>query len=428
MNMKNIVLTATLLLGSSAVGHATTIDELQRQIDSMGSEIKALKAAEAAKTAAGKTETAKTETARPDTFTGKSLLERTRFGGYGELDYIFSRENGNGKGGNSFDPHRIVLYVDSPLTNWINFTSELEWEHGGVKDELNEEGELSGEVSVEQAYLDFKLSPALNVKAGVMLVPLGAINLYHEPTSINSSERPALDQFLIPSTWSEMGAGIHGALGDKADYQLLLLNGLDGSKFSAKKGLRGGRQNLNVDGNNGKAVAGRLELRPATDLSTNFSFYSGNSADSGKAAYTTIGAVDARYSLGSFDLAGEYVYVYQDKPARLGVSNIGRSMSGYWIEGAWHVMPQKMKTGRLAEADALVYARWSEFDTQQGKVVDPTKESGLYDRNYTNFGVVFKPTTTVSIKADYQIYDDHRKPGEKPLDNDKFQLSVGFVF
>lgn len=422
MTVKSLTLGAALLLASSAIGHAATIDELQQQIDSMNGEIKALKAAEA-----DKKEAARKETAKPDASAGKSLLERTRFGGYGELDYIFTRENGNGKGGNKFDPHRIVLYMDSQLSPWIELKTELEWEHGGVKDELNEEGELSGEVAVEQAFVDFKLSPCFNVKTGVMLVPLGAVNLYHEPTSINSTERPALDQFLIPSTWSEMGVGIHGSLGKKADYQLLALSGLDGSKFSAGKGLRGGRQNLNQDNNNGKAVAGRLELRPAGNLYTNLSFYHGNSAPSGS-AYTTIGAFDGKYSLGSVDLAGEYVFVYQDKPADLGVSDIGRTMSGYWIEGAWHILPDSMKTGRLADSDALIFARWSELDTQEGEVVDPSKSSGRFDRNYTTFGVVFKPTTTVSIKADYQIYDDHRSSGETPLDNDKFQMSVGFVF
>jgi len=412
MTVKTLTLSAALLLASTTIGHATTIDELKRQIDSMNSEIKTLKAGEAGKNEGN---------------AAKSLLERTHFGGYGELDYIFTRENGNGKGGNSFDPHRIVLYMDSQLSPWIDLKTELEWEHGGVKDELNEEGELSGEVAVEQAFVDFKLSPAFNVKAGVMLVPLGAVNLYHEPTNFNSTERPALDQFLIPSTWSEMGAGIHGSLGKKADYQLLALNGLDGSKFSAKKGLRDGRQNLNLDNNNGKALAGRLELRPAENLYANLSFYHGNSSVKDR-ALTTIGAFDGKYSLGSIDLAGEYVFVYQDKTANLGVTDIGRTMSGYWVEGAWHILPSTMKTGRLAEADALVFARWSEFDTQQGEIADPSQSSGRFDRNYTTFGVVFKPTTTVSIKADYQIYDDHRGAGETPLDNDKFQVSVGFVF
>lgn len=91
-------------------------------------------------------------------------------------------------------------------------------------------------------------------------------------------------------------------------------------------------------------------------------------------------------------------------------------------------MPNGLKKGKLTDADALVFARYSEFDTQQGVIADPSTASGRFDRNYTTFGLVFKPTTTVAIKADYQIYDDHRKIGEKPLDNDKFQITLGFVY
>lgn len=409
-----IMAAATILSGFASMAGAATVEELQQQVDELKSQVQSIKAP------------LKTEDNGGDGYL-KKVWNRTRFGGYGELDYTVTKENGNGKGSNRFDPHRFVLYVNSDLTDWITLNTELEWEHGGVKDELNDEGELSGEAAVEQAFLQFKLARPLNFKAGIMLVPVGAVNLYHEPTSFNSSERPQLDRYLIPTTWSEMGAGIYGSLGDKVDYQLLVMNGLDGGRFSAKNGIREGKQNLNTDLNRNKAFAGRLEVRPFTNLYTNFSFYSANSAVVGT-AYTTIAAFDGNYSIGDFDLAGEYVHVYQDNPGALGVSDVGHNMSGYWVEGAYHVLPKGLKKGKLADADALIFARYSEFDTQQGDIADPSKASGRFDRNYTNFGIVFKPTTTVAIKADYQIYGDHRVAGEQPLDNDKFQVTVGFVF
>jgi hypothetical protein len=414
------MLTVTLLLSASTIqARAGSLEDLQRQVDELNSQMKALEEKEKAK-------------ATPETPDNESYLkrtwDRTRFGGYGELDYIFRRGNGNGKGGNIFDPHRFVLYVNSDLADWLSLNAELEWEHGGVKDEV-EDNELSGEVAVEQAFLDFKIARPLNFKAGIMLVPLGAINLYHEPTNFNSTERPDLDRYLIPSTWSEMGAGIHGSLGSRIDYQLMVMNGLNGEEFSAKNGIRDGRQNLDKDINRGKAVSGRLEIRPITNLYTNFSFYTGNSAPSGKsAAYTTVAAFDGKYSIGEFDIAGEYVHVYQDNPSALGVRDIGHNMSGYWVEGAYHFIPKSLKKGKLSEADAILFARYSEFNTQDGGAVDSARNSGRFDRNYINFGIAFKPISTMVIKADYQFYDDHRKAGESPLDNDKFQLTLGFVF
>ena len=402
---------ASILALSFAQANAATLEELQQQIDSLNSQMKSLSEQQKA----------------PESSAGdnsvKKIWDKTTIGGYGELSYRFSKENGNGNGGNTLDPKRIVLYVGSELTDWITFNTELEWEHGGS------DGGAAGGISVEQAFLDFKLSRPLSIKAGVMLVPLGAINLNHEPTSVNSTERPQLDQFLIPSTWQEMGAGIHGALGDKVNYQLYAMTGLDGTRFSAASGLREGRQDFGKDSNRNFAVTGRLEVRPLANLYTNVSFYTANSAPSGKpAAYTTIAAFDGKYSLGNFELAGEYVQIYQDRLQSLGVSDIGHTMSGYWVEGAYHLLPKSLKTGKLADADAILFARYSEFDTQKGTIPDPAKISGRFDRNYTTVGLVFKPTTTVAIKADYQFYGDKRRAGEQPLDNDKFEVLLGFVF
>jgi hypothetical protein len=405
-----VLLCATVTLAS-----ANSLEDLQKQVDDLNSQMQALKEKENA--------TAIAETKSEESYL-KKTWDRTRIGGYGELDYVFRKENGNGNGGNTFEPRRMVLYVNSDLADWLTLNTELEWEHGGVPD-----GGPDGGVSVEQAFLDFKLARAFNIKAGAMLVPVGAINLYHEPTNINSTSRPELDQIIIPTTWQEMGAGIHGKLGDKVDYQLLAMTGLNGAGFSAATGIREGRRNFGKDSNRNQAVTGRLEIRPFTNLYTNFSFYSANSAPSGKpAAYTTVAAFDGKYSIGDFDIAGEYARVYQDNPAGLGVTDIGHNMSGYWVEAAYHFMPKALKKGKLSEADTVLFARYSAFNTQDGGAVDPAQVSGRFDRNYTTFGIAFKPITTMVVKADYQIYGDHRKPGEIPLDNDKFQVTLGFVF
>lgn len=408
--MITLIATVTILAAATAQSRAATVDDLQKQMNELASEIKALKS----------------ETAKEADLGGKTkqqtlnrLLNKTSFGGYGELDYIFKRENGNGKGGAAFDPHRIVLYVNSELSDWVNFYSELEWEHGG-------DGK-NGKIPVEQAFLDFKIARPFNIKAGLLLVPLGAINTNHEPTNFNSTERPDLDRILIPSTWREMGAGIHGALGSKVNYELLVLNGLDGSQFSAENGIRNGRQDMDADINRNKAIAGRLEVSPITNLYTNISFYTGNSAKSGT-AYTTIAAIDGKYRINDLELAGEYVQIYQDDPKSLGTNAtkgvIGNTMSGYWVEGAYHVMPQSLKTGKLIEADALLFARYSRINPQEGV----SNSNGKYDRKYTTVGLSFKPVPSVAVKADYQWYDDNRVAGEKALDNDKFQITLGFVF
>lgn len=99
---------ATALLAAASMAGAATADELQRQLDDLSSQVRALQAEKASPTPAPNT--------APEGYLSK-VLDRTRFGGYGELDYTMKRENGNGKGGNSFDPHRFVLYVNSDLAD-----------------------------------------------------------------------------------------------------------------------------------------------------------------------------------------------------------------------------------------------------------------------------------------------------------------------
>ncbi|NVN98019.1 MAG: porin [Geobacteraceae bacterium] len=409
---KNGLITAVMvgLLALASSSYAEEVSDLQRQLDEIKGKIQELQAQKKVEAATGSSDHL------------KSLLGSTKISGYGELDYIFTRSNRNGNGGNTLDPHRVVLNVYSELADWIDFNSELEWENGGS------DGGAEGGISVEQAYLTFKINPSLKINSGVMLLPMGAINQNHEPTNFYSSARPALDTYLIPSTWQAMGLGISGVVADRVDYQLMAVTGLDGSKFDAENGVREGRQDFGKVSNNSFGVTGRLDVRPLQNLRTSLSLYTGNSAPSGSpSAYTTIAAVDGRYRFSDFELAGEYVHVYQDRPEILN-TEIGRNMSGYWVEGDWHAMPKAWKQGKLGNADAVLFARYSELNTQNGGAIDPGRTSGRFNRNYTTFGISFMPVPSVAIKADYQIYGDHSAAGETPIGNDKFQVTIGFVF
>jgi hypothetical protein len=411
--MRKIGLLTAVTVGVFAFAtssRADNITDLQQQLDDINGKIKVLQTQKSSEPVSGSSDYL------------RKLWGTTKISGYGELEYIFRKDNGNGNGGNTLDPHRVVLNVTSQLADWIDFNSELEWEHGGS------DGGVDGSISVEQAYLTFKVHPALKINSGVMLMPMGAINQNHEPINFYSSSRPALDTYLIPSTWQEMGVGISGALHSKIDYQLMAVTGLDGTNFNAEKGLREGRQGFKRDNNRNFAVTGRLDVRPVENLTTSLSLYSGNSAPSGSpTAYTTIAAVDGRYRINDFELAGEYVHVYQDRPDVLN-TEIGRNMSGYWLEGAWHALPTAWKKGMLSNADAILFARYSELNTQKGGAVDPSKTSGRFNRTYTTVGMSFMPIPSVAIKADYQFFGDRRSAGEVALDNDKFQITVGFVF
>ncbi len=99
-----------------------------------------------------------------------------------------------------------------------------------------------GEVELEQAYVDFLLTRAFNIRAGMLLVPMGIINERHEPPVFQGVERPFVDTVIIPTTWFDGGAGVHGEIGRGLRYRAYVMAPLDATEFSADEGIRDGRK------------------------------------------------------------------------------------------------------------------------------------------------------------------------------------------
>src|SRR6187549_1982183 len=98
---------------------------------------------------------------------GSAPPERTTsISGY--MDFHFNKQElSDGR----LDFHRFVLLVSHSFSDRIRFVSELELEHAFV-----ESLEASGELELEQAYVDFLLSRQFNIRAGLILMPIGIIN------------------------------------------------------------------------------------------------------------------------------------------------------------------------------------------------------------------------------------------------------------
>ena len=117
--------------------------------------------------------------------------------------------NSNGK----LDVHRLVTFLGYKFNDKVTFVSELEYEH-------------VVELYVEQAFLDYKIKDNMSLQAGLMLIPMGIQNLYHEPPTFNGVERTNVDKYIVPTTWREIGVGINGRLDEQSiNYQLMMING-----------------------------------------------------------------------------------------------------------------------------------------------------------------------------------------------------------
>jgi len=123
--------------------------------------------------------------------------EHTSIGGYGEVHY--TNPTGPDSPGR-VNVARFVVFLAHTFSERIAFRSELELEDTKV-----EGGEPGGEVALEQIYLDYTLSPAATIRAGLVLPPIGILNEVHEPPTFNGVERPAFDRTSFPPPGATSG-------------------------------------------------------------------------------------------------------------------------------------------------------------------------------------------------------------------------------
>jgi len=222
---------------------------------------------------------------------------RTQLGGYAATELVAPAD-----GPASFDAHHLVMSLAAQPHPRARFAAEVEWEHGGTPVREGR-ADLPGEVRVEQATADLRLREGVWARAGVLLMPIGRYNLEHEAPAHDLTERPLVERFVIPSTWSEVGAGVvvSATLGRTlVDAQLVAVNGLDGPPVDGA-GLRDVRGSLAEDVDANKGVAGRVEARSGA-LRVGLAGY-GGAVDVGR--FFALGAADASWRWRALRVEGE---------------------------------------------------------------------------------------------------------------------------
>jgi hypothetical protein len=315
----------------------------------------------------------------------------------GYMDFHFNKEAHQD---GAIDFHRFVLLLSHSFSPRLRFVGELELEHAFV--EGLEEG---GEIELEQAYVDFLLAREVNFRAGMLLVPLGIINERHEPPVYHGVERPLVDTFIIPTTWFEAGAGVHGELRHGLRYRTYVMAPLNSLEFSADEGIREGRQkgsNANV---RNVAFTGRLEYLGLQGLVLGASGWRGKSSFPVPRLSTTvsIGEFDARYRRERLELRAQFARVRISDAASLndaigrltGVQpNVAESLQGFYTEASYRLWAQG------SPRDLVGFVRYENFDTQHRMPAGfvPLKQ---FDRDAWVFGLTYYPDPDIAVKVDY---------------------------
>lgn len=431
--MKRIAaaLSAVLALSPSAAlaQDAAKLTELERKMDVLTQEIEKLKLGGAAEPAADRPEQGLAPAA---TKVYRAAPNKVSIGGYGEMTYTNAsrrKQNADPSGSKSVaDFARAILYAGYKYNDWILFNSELEFEHGTT-------GNGRGEVSVEQAYLDFKLSGPASIRAGLVLVPMGLVNEIHEPTTFHGVKRPSVEQSVIPSTWRENGVGVFGSLGP-VSYRSYLVSGLQAvsntgvTGFSASTGLRSGRSSGAKSWAEDVASVTRVDYEPVAGTLVGGSFYVGQADQDFVAASVpvTLWEAHARAAWRGAELKALYAEGRVGNADALnaaqgntttGGGSIGRKLFGGYVEGAYDVL------SLLADSKGhslSPFARYERYDTQADTPELWAKNPANSRVEYTA-GLTYKPIPQVAVKADHQWMRNQARTGVN-----QWNLGLAYIF
>jgi regulator of replication initiation timing len=328
---------------------------------------------------------------------------KTTIGGYGELHYNNLEDQNGTSDKDEIDFHRFVLFFGHEFNDDLRFFSELELEHS-----IAGEGK-SGEIELEQAYIEYDISGQHRVKGGIFLTPVGIINETHEPNTFYGTERNPVEKNIVPATWWAAGTMFSGEIAEGFSYDVAITSGLDvsdrGSKTSYK--VRDGRQKVSKALADDFAYTGRLKWTaiPGVELATTVQYQQDitQSQDS-TAGSGILFEAHAVIERGDFGLRALY--------ATWDLDGDGPKATGYDEQTGWYIEPSYRISSNFG-----IFARYNEWDNQAGDSTDSEYEQ-------IDLGINWWPHQDVVVKLDYQ--DQDAPKGKTELDG--VNIGLGYQF
>ena len=345
--------------------------------------------------------------------------------GYGEAAYSKFRQSGDA----TADQARFVFGFNHRFDERLTLHSEVEIEHAVVsKDD-------EGEAEIEQAWINYKQSDSVNFKGGLFLIPIGILNETHEPPYYYGVMRNQVETRIIPTTWRELGVGVHGVFAGGFRYDVGVTTSFDSGKLDeATTGIRSAHQEGSQANARNLAVYGALNYR-LPGLLVGGGVFSGdtgqngasNPALQGVAARFTIWDVHAQYRVAGLDLQALYTSgtlgdadkvtaaILAQAPTPQDAFAAPKSMKGWYAQAAYHVY----KRGNF---DVAPFVRYERIDIKQAE--DPANgllQLAANDERIKTIGVNFWVHPQVVLKADVQRYATDKT-------QDAYRLGLGFMF
>jgi hypothetical protein len=341
-------------------------------------------------------------------------------GAYGEMLYN-QPEGDNGE----LDIQRLVLLLGYRFNEKTQFVTELEFEH-------------VNEVFVEQAFVNYAVGSNVSIRGGLMLVPMGIINEFHEPTTFNGTERPAMDNTIVPTTWRELGIGVAGRMNDLSlGYQAYVFNGFKSTEadgeggvsgfLQGSNGLRSGRQKGIKSTVDSPTLSAKLDYYGIRGLRLGLSGYFGQTQaaddveeiEGANIGISMIG-LDARYAYKRFTARGQFIHASlsdTDAYNTLTGRDLGSALQGFYVEGAFNLLPRDKKQKLFA------FTRFEKFNTHANTTGDLVANDA-YDRTDVTTGLTYHLAPGVVVKGDYQIRSNESEVDTK----NRLNFGIGVWF
>ena len=324
---------------------------------------------------------------------------KTTIGGYGEMHYDMEANNGDGK----LDFHRFIIYYKHQFSPKWSMMSEVEIEHNMIytNDNAGDADQGGGYLAMEQAHLNY-WNGTWGWQGGVILVPAGITNEYHEPPTFMSVERPEYNKNIIPTTWFDNGFAFYGAMGD-FNWKVALTGDLDGDAIG--DGIRSARKKGVYSKTSSwlKTIQGSWTgmegLKVGGSVTMN---------DAPKSDGTTIGVnlteFNATYSANNMYARMENGSIsYTDNPS-------AESSSGYYLDLGYNIAD-------LVGCDDSDLYLWMRNSTYNKDDDDATQET-----TNTLFGVTYKPLDNISFKLEMGTSSKNN------VDTDVMRMGIGYMF
>lgn len=350
-------------------------------------------------------------------------------GGYVEANWQHLGTNGISEG-HQFQFRRLSIFISSSISKRIKFLSEIEFEPA------------EKEIAVEYAAIDVEFHPLLNLRAGMIVNPIGAFNQNHDGPKWEFTDRPVSATQLLPATWSNAGFGLYGKYYKKSwmfGYEFYLTGGFNNSIIensqnktylpAAKKDA----QRFEASASGEPLVTGKIAVKNTKAGEIGLSYMGGvynkwqeDGLILDKKRRCDVVAVDFNTTIKktSTNIISEFAWIFVNVPETY-TQQFGNKQRGGFMDIVQPVLKKKIlgwDDAVLNLACRLEYVDWNvgRFKQTSGNIAD--------DLWSMMPAISFRPNSQTVFRLNYRIQKQRDLLGNPPANTAGFSFGISTYF